>query len=55
MKLNNELMRETDGAKEKWWKGECNELEELDRGSRLDLIDRKVITLTSLGKVRNKN
>ena len=27
-KLNNELRRETDGAREDWWKSDCNELEE---------------------------
>ena len=43
-KLNNELRRETDGAREDWWKSECNELEELDRGGRSDLMYKKVKT-----------
>ena len=30
-KLNNELRRETDAAREAWLTGECGELEELDR------------------------
>ena len=53
-KLNNEL-RETDAAREDWWKSECNELEELDKGGRSDLMYKKVKTLTGLDKVRNKN
>ena len=27
----NELRRETDQARERWWENKCNELEELDR------------------------
>ena len=30
-KLNNELRRETDKAKEQWWENECRELEKLDK------------------------
>ena len=41
-KLNNELRRETDGAREDWWKSECNELEELDKGGRSDLCTRRL-------------
>ena len=33
-KLNNELRRETEKAREKWWETECEELEELDRKER---------------------
>src|SRR6476469_8725725 len=35
-RLNNELRRETDQARERWWENECNELEELDRRARPD-------------------
>ena len=30
-RLNNELRRETDQARERWWENECNRLEELHR------------------------
>ena len=54
-KLNNELRRETDRAREDWWKGECEELEELDRGGRSDLMYRRIKTLTGQDKIKNKN
>ena len=53
-KLNNELRRETDAAREDWWKSECNELEELDRRGRSDLMYKKVKILKGWTKpVRN--
>src|SRR6476469_9786290 len=45
-RLNNELGRETDQARERWWKNECNELEELDQRARPDLVYAKVGQLT---------
>jgi hypothetical protein len=45
-KINNELRRETDSAKEKWWEKECCELEEMDRRGRSDLMYAKVHELT---------
>ena len=45
-RLNNELRRETDQARERWWENECNELEELDRRARPDLVYAKVGQLT---------
>src|SRR6476661_10262092 len=45
-RLNNELGRETDQARERWWENECNELEELDRRARPDLVSAKVGQLT---------
>src|SRR6478609_5357058 len=45
-RLNKELRRETDQARERWWENECNELEELDRGARPDLVYAKVGQLT---------
>src|SRR6478736_4903339 len=45
-RLNNELRRETDQARERWWENECNELEELDRRARPDLVYAKVGRLT---------
>ena len=45
-RLNNELRRDTDQARERWWENECNELEELDRRARPDLVYTKVGQLT---------
>src|SRR6478609_9937886 len=45
-RLNNELIRETDQARERWWENECNELEELDLRARPDLVYAKVGQLT---------
>ena len=36
--LNNELRRETDKARENWWKEECDNLEEMDKKGRSDLM-----------------
>ena len=44
--LNNELRRETGQARERWWKNESNELEELDQRARPDLVYAKVGQLT---------
>ena len=53
-KLNNELRRETQKAKEKWWETECEELEELDRKGRQDLVYAKVRHLTTKKKTYSK-
>ena len=37
-KLNNELRRETDKAREKWLNEQCKEMEELERMGRSDLV-----------------
>ena len=34
-RLYNELRRETDQARERWWENECNELEELNQALHL--------------------
>ena len=44
--LNNELRRETDKAREDWWNNECDELEELDKLGRSDLMYSKVKQIT---------
>ena len=41
-KVLNRLRRETDKAREEWWKEECVDLEELDRRDRSDLLYNKV-------------
>jgi len=48
--LNNELRRETDRAREDWWREECDELEELHRKGRSDLMYAKVKQITRTGK-----
>ena len=45
--LNNELRRETDKAREEWWKGQCEDLEELDKKGRSDLMYNRVRQLTA--------
>src|SRR6476469_7894773 len=45
-RLNNELRRETNQARERWRENECNELEELDQRARPDLVYAKVGQLT---------
>ena len=45
-RLYDELRRETDQARERWWENECNELEELDRRARPNLVYAKVGQLT---------
>src|SRR6476469_9983615 len=45
-RLNNELRKETEQARERWWENECNDLEELDRRARPDLVYAKVEQLT---------
>ena len=45
-RLNNELRRKTDQARERRWENECNELEELERRARPHLAYAKVRQLT---------
>jgi len=45
--LNNELRRETDLAKEKWWEDECTELERLEKNGRVDILYSRVKQLTA--------
>jgi hypothetical protein len=44
--LNNELRRETEKARAEWWERECEEMEELDRSGRSDMVYAKVKQLT---------
>ena len=44
--LNNELRRETEKARAEWWERECEEMEELDRSGRSDVVYAKVKKLT---------
>jgi len=45
-RLNNELRGETEKAKEEWWEGECEQLEDMDRRGRADQMYAKVKHLT---------
>jgi len=48
-KLNNELKRETQKAKDTWWENECQQLEQLCERGRSDLMYGKVKQLTKKG------
>jgi hypothetical protein len=45
-KLNNQLRRATDKARQKWWEEQCEELELLEKRGRSDLLYQKVTQLT---------
>lgn len=45
-RLNNELRREAEKAREAWWAKECEELEELNLRGRTDLVYERVAKLT---------
>ena len=44
-KLNNELRRETNKAKEEWMKQKCEEIDELERKGKYDLMYHEVKSL----------
>src|SRR6218665_3017346 len=44
--LNNQLRRETDKAREDWWRVQCEELEEMDKRGRSDLMYARVKEVT---------
>src|SRR6218665_1769165 len=50
--LNNQLRRETDKAREDWWREQCQELEEMDKRGRSDLMYARVKEVT-VNKRRN--
>lgn len=47
-KINNDLRRETDRAREEWWKNQCQELEQLHLHGRSDLVYNKIKSLCGL-------
>ena len=51
-KLNNELRRETEKAREKWWQNTCQTIEELDRKGQSDLMYEKI--RSTVGDRRSK-
>src|SRR6218665_3756491 len=44
--LNNQLRWETDKAREDWWREQCKELKEMDKGGRSDLMYARVKEVT---------
>ena len=54
-KMNNELRRVTDKAREDWWDSECKELEEAEKKGRSDLVYAKVKQLTWKNTCTSKN
>jgi len=54
-KLNNELRRETDRAKEKYWEEQCEEIEEMERAGKMDKLYRRVKELTWKKETSQKN
>ena len=59
-RLNNELRRTTDKAKETWWTEQCNELDELQKQGRYDILYNRIKDLTkkkgkSSTTVKDKN
>jgi hypothetical protein len=55
-RLNNELRRTTDKARDQWWNVKCDELVEYDKRHRSDLLYQEVRKLTRTGqKVGTKN
>ena len=55
-RLNNQLRRETEKARDQWWNYKCDELAEYDRRGRSDLLYQEVRQLTRTDKkVETKN
>lgn len=54
-KLNNELKRETDKAKERFWEEQCKEIEEMERSGKMDKMYRRVKELTWKKESGQKN
>jgi hypothetical protein len=55
-RLNNDLRRTTDKARDQWWNDKCDELVEYDKSHRSDLLYQEVRKLTRTGqKVGTKN
>ena len=52
-RLNNELRRVTERAREQWWNDQCAELEKLDKKGKSDLVYNKVRELCGV-KRKNK-
>ena len=49
-RLHKELRKETDNAREDWWKARCDELIEYDKRDRSDLLYYEMSRLTETGK-----
>ena len=49
-RLNNELRRETDRAKDQWWNSKCDDLAKYDKIGRSDMLYKEVSKLTKTDK-----
>ena len=49
-RLNNELRRTTDKAREDWWRSQCEELELLDKKGRTDIMYAQIKKITEVRK-----
>jgi len=54
-RLNNELRRETDRAKEEYWEEQCRDIEELERRGQMDKLYQRVKKLTWKKDTGQKN
>ena len=52
--LNDELRKETEKAREKWLREECDEIEDLDRRGRSDMVYKRVKCITWDGSNKQK-
>ena len=53
-RLNNELRRTTDKAREDWWRSQCEELELLDQKVRTDIMYVQIKKITEIKKAQSK-
>ena len=52
-RLNNELRRTTDKAREDWWRSQCEELELLDKKGRTDIMYAQIKKITEVKKAQS--
>ncbi len=45
-KLKNELRRETEKARDNWWKAACDKIEEMNKMGKTDLVYSKILEIT---------
>ena len=53
--LNNKLRKITDKARDEWWRQQCQEMEELERSGKHDLLYKKVRELTGDHRTAQNN
>ena len=47
-RLNDELRKETDKAREIWWTEQCNDIENLEKKGQFDLLYKKIREVTGV-------